>query len=61
MQYAQIEDGKVVNIVAADAEWVAEQSGEFVEFSDEQPAFIGFGYDPETGFEQPPPFITPAV
>lgn len=55
MQYAQIEQGRVVNIVAADPEWVAAQVGEFVEFTDAQPAFIGFGYDPETGFEQPPP------
>jgi hypothetical protein len=42
--YAVIEDGIVVNVVIADDEWVAEQTTELVEYSDENPAFIGGDY-----------------
>lgn len=60
MQYAQIQNGTVVNIVLADEEWTATQPGEWVPYTDDNPACIGYGYDETTGvFEQPQPEPTP--
>jgi len=41
--YAQVDElNVVVNIVEADAEWVAEQPGEWIEYTDENPCRIGW-------------------
>lgn len=59
MNIARIEDGIVVNIEVADAEWLDAQTPPpgvaLVPYTPDNPAFIGLGYDPETGFEQPTP------
>jgi len=39
--YAVIENDLVVNVVVAEDEWVDGQTGEIVEYTDENPAFIG--------------------
>jgi hypothetical protein len=45
--YAQVENEIVVNVVVADAEWIAEQPGEWIEYTDENPCAIG--WDVENG------------
>ena len=40
--YAQIENDIVINVVVADAEWIAEQSGEWIEYTQAQPCGIGW-------------------
>ena len=45
--YAQVENDIVVNVVVADAEWIAEQPGEWIEYTDENPC--GIGWDVENG------------
>ena len=56
--YAQINElGIVENIVVSDSEWIALQSGEWVEYSEENPAYIGGSYDFENlVFISPQPF-----
>lgn len=49
----------VVNLEVADAGWVkanADPDGPwlFVEYTDDNPAHIGLGWEPIGGFEQPP-------
>jgi hypothetical protein len=56
--YAEINTQNiVVNIIVADAEFVATQTDKtYVEYDDENPAGIGWTYDPETGlFTAPQP------
>ena len=44
--YAQLDEANVVvNIVVADSEWIALQSGTWIEYTDEKPAYIGGIYD----------------
>lgn len=54
--FAVINSGKVSNIIVADTKEIAEEvTGQLcVEYTDESPASIGFGWDEVTGFEQPP-------
>lgn len=54
--YADINtENIVVNIIVADAEFVATQPDKtFVEYTDENPAGIGYAYDPDTGLFTPP-------
>lgn len=56
-----LETGLVVNIECADQEWldahVADPDFVFVAYTDDQPAVVGLGWDPATGFEQPPAVI----
>lgn len=40
--YAQIENNIVVNTVIADAEWISEQPGEWIEYTEENPCGIGW-------------------
>jgi hypothetical protein len=40
--YAQVENDIVVNVVVADAEWIAEQPGEWILYTDENPCAIGW-------------------
>lgn len=39
--YAQVENDIVVNCVEADAEWIAQQPGEWIEYTAENPCIIG--------------------
>lgn len=52
--FAVIEDGKVINTILADSKAIAEEvTGKTcVEFTNDNPACIGLGYDGTT-FEQP--------
>jgi len=45
--YAQVENDIVVNCVVADAEWIAEQPGEWILYDDANPCAIG--WDVENG------------
>lgn len=56
LNVARVVDGIVVNTEIADAEWIANDPGPgmLIEVQPFNPAHIGLGYDPETGFEQPP-------
>lgn len=51
--------GLVVNIEVGDQEWLDAHADDpdflFEPYPEEQPAVIGLGYDPGTGFEQPEP------
>ena len=40
-EYAQVENNVVVNVVEADAAWIAEQPGEWIEYTAENPCIIG--------------------
>ena len=55
--YAQVENTVVVNVVVADAAWIALQPGEWVLYDDANPCAIG--WDVENGVciipPQPPP------
>jgi hypothetical protein len=39
--YAQVENNIVVNVVEADAAWIAAQPGEWIEYTAENPCIIG--------------------
>lgn len=49
--------GTVVNVEMAEQEWLDAHADDpdylFVPYTDAEPAIIGLGYDPGTGFEQP--------
>jgi hypothetical protein len=53
-----LETGLVVNVELADQEWLDAHANDpdftFEPYVAEEPAIIGLGYDPSTGFEQPP-------
>ena len=53
--YAVIKNNKVKNIIVADSKEIAEEATGLlcVEYTDENPAYIGLGFDGTT-FEQPP-------
>lgn len=55
--------GVVINIECADQTWLDAHADDpdfiFEPYTPEAPAGIGRGWDPETGFEQPPPVIEP--
>jgi len=53
--YAQIENNIVVNTVVADAEWIAEQPGEWIEYTDANPCGIGWAVENGVCVVPPPP------
>jgi hypothetical protein len=40
-EYAQVENNIVVNVVEADTAWIAQQPGEWIEYTAENPCIIG--------------------
>ena len=57
----RVRDGVVMDIELGDTEWLRAAQGtkndngeELIEYSDNAPAYVGYGYDPARGFEQPP-------
>ena len=48
--YAIVKDGVVTNIVIADEDWVALQTDTLVEYTEEEPAYIGGKYEAGTFF-----------
>ena len=58
--FAVIESGTVINTILADSKAIAEEITEktCIEFTSENPAVIGLGYDGTT-FEQPAPIEIP--
>ena len=58
--FAQVENGIVVNVVVADDAWVQAQGGEWVEYTAESPAAIGWAV--VNGVVQiPPPPVEPEL
>ena len=56
-KFAQIENNIVSNIVIADDEWISNQSGEWIPFSDETIIGVGFEYNRVNNvFISPQPF-----
>ena len=55
--YAEINDDNiVVNVIVADADFVASQTDKtYIEYDETNPAGIGYTYDPETGLFTAPP------
>jgi len=55
--YAELNtENIVINVIVADAEFVATQPDKtYVEYTDDNPAGIGYSYDPNTGLFIPPP------
>lgn len=53
--YAQVENNIVVNTVVADAAWIAEQPGEWIEFDAEHPCSIGWDVENGQCVVPPPP------
>lgn len=57
LRIARVADGLVVNVEIASQEWLDAHADDpdflFVVDVPEQPARVGLGYDPGTGFEQP--------
>ena len=40
--YAQVENNIVINVVVADAAWIAQQPGEWIEYTSANPCAIGW-------------------
>lgn len=57
--YAQVENNIVVNVVVADAEWIAEQPGTWIEYTDANPCIIGCDVVNGVCVLPPPPPPTP--
>ena len=57
--YAQVENNVVVNVVEADAAWIAEQPGEWIEYTVENPCIIGCDVVGGVCVIPPPPPPTP--
>ena len=55
--YAQVENDIVINVVVADAEWISEQSGEWIEYDDANPCAIGWSVEDGVCIIPPPPPI----
>lgn len=53
--YAQIENNIVVNTVVADAAWIAEQPGTWIEYDAEHPCSIGWSVENGVCVLPPPP------
>jgi hypothetical protein len=60
--FAVVEDGIVLNIIVAESKEIAESlvGKTCIEYTDENVAFIGLGWD-GTRFENPPPPPVPVV
>ena len=54
-EYAQVENNVVVNVVEADAAWIAEQPGAWIEYTDENPCAIGWAVVDGACIVPPPP------
>lgn len=57
--YAQVENNIVVNVVDASPEWIAEQSGEWIEYDSANPCIIGCDVVNGVCVLPPPPPPTP--
>ena len=53
--YAQVENNVVVNVVDASPEWIAEQSGEWIEYDNANPCAIGWDVENGVCIVPPPP------
>jgi hypothetical protein len=52
--FAKIELGKVVNIIIADPDWIAQQPDKYKQYDELMPANIGFIYDEILDLIYPP-------
>ena len=53
--YAQVENNVVVNVVVADAAWIALQPGTWILYTDENPCAIGWDVENGQCVVPPPP------
>lgn len=53
--YAQVENNIVVNTVVADSDWIAEQPGTWIEYTDANPCGIGWAVENGVCVLPPPP------
>lgn len=61
LKIARVVDGVVVNIEIATQEWLEENQNKqdaalLIPYTEEHPAFVGFGWSEKDGFERPPAF-----
>lgn len=60
-EYAQVENNVVVNVVEADATWIAEQPGTWIEYDAVNPCAIGWAVENGACVIPPPPPPQPPV
>ena len=53
--YAQVENNIVINVVEADAAWIAEQPGTWILYDDAHPCGIGWAVEDGVCVLPPPP------
>lgn len=53
--YAEVQNNVVINVVVADAEWIAQQPGEWIEYDDAHPCAIGWDVENGVCVVPPPP------
>jgi hypothetical protein len=53
--FAKVENNIVVNVVVADDSWIAQQGGEWIEYTPESPAGIGWEVKNGVVIVPPPP------
>ena len=58
--YAQVENDIVVNVVDADAAWIATQPGEWIEYTNANPCGIGWAVEDGVCVLPPPPPAPPS-
>lgn len=57
--YAQVENNVVVNVAEANADWIATQPGEWIEYDENNPCIIGCDVVNGVCVLPPPPEPTP--
>ena len=60
-EYAQVKNNVVVNVVEADSEWIAQQSGEWILYTNENPCAIGWDVEDGVCIIPPAPPPSPPV
>jgi hypothetical protein len=58
--FAQVQNGVVVNVVTANADWAGLSDGVWIEYTDEQPAAIGWAVVDGVAVKPPAPEIPDA-
>ena len=53
--FAQVQNGVVVNVVTANADWAGLSDGVWIEYTDEQPAAIGWAVVDGVAVQPPAP------
>ena len=59
-EYAQVENNIVVNVVEAEADWIALQPGTWIEYTNANPCGIGWAVENGVCVLPPPPPAPPS-